>query len=74
VDRPGKGCWPAPQFNVGLLQRPGAIRSGTEMPLIDGGAFDWLQKLATDRRAVFIASGTGAQLMALRFRSGQPPP
>jgi len=47
---------------------------GAEMPLIDGGAFDWLQKLAADRRAVLIASGVGAQLMALRFRTGQPPP
>jgi hypothetical protein len=42
---------------------------GAEIPLIDGGAFDWLQKLAVDRRAVFIASGAGAQLMALRFRN-----
>jgi hypothetical protein len=42
---------------------------GTELPLIDGGAFDWLTKLASNRRAVYIASGAGAQLIAARFRS-----
>lgn len=41
---------------------------GSEVPLADGGTFDWLTKLASNRRAVFVASGTGAQLMALRFR------
>ena len=42
---------------------------GSEVPLVDGGAFDWLAKLAENRRAAYIASGTGAQLIALRFRS-----
>ncbi|HEY6077294.1 MAG TPA: hypothetical protein VIW29_00730 [Polyangiaceae bacterium] len=40
---------------------------GVELPLIDGGAFDWLAKLTSSRRAVFVASGAGAQLIALRF-------
>jgi hypothetical protein len=43
-------------------------RDGAEVPLIDGGAFDWLAKLTTNRRNVFVASGMGAQLAALRFR------
>lgn len=43
---------------------------GSELPLIDGGAFDWLSKLTSNRRAVFVASGAGAQLIALRFASG----
>lgn len=38
---------------------------GTEMFLIDGGAFDWLVKLLANRRGVLIASGTGAQLLPL---------
>lgn len=38
-----------------------------ELPLIDGGSFDWLKKLNTNRRTVFIASGAGTQLLALRF-------
>jgi len=42
---------------------------GMPLPLIDGGAFDWLAKLASNRRAVYIASGAGAQLMAVRFRA-----
>jgi hypothetical protein len=42
---------------------------GTEVPLADGGVFDWLAKLTSNRRAVFVASGTGAQLIALRFRA-----
>jgi hypothetical protein len=42
---------------------------GSEVPLIDGGAFDWLATLAANRRAVFVATGTGAQLIAWRFRS-----
>ena len=46
---------------------------GAEIPLVDGGAFDWLAKLAANRRAVYIATGTGAQLIAWRFRrSGLP--
>jgi hypothetical protein len=43
---------------------------GSEVPLGDGGAFDWLARLAANRRAVYIASGAGAQLMAFRFRTG----
>jgi hypothetical protein len=42
---------------------------GTELPLVDGGAFDWLGRLAANRRAVFIATGTGSQLIASRFGS-----
>jgi hypothetical protein len=41
---------------------------GAEVPLADGGAFDWLARLLSNRRAVYIASGLGAQLVAVRFR------
>ena len=40
---------------------------GTAIPLIDGGTFDWLVKIASNRRAVYVATGVGAQLIALRF-------
>ena len=43
---------------------------GAEVPLVDGGAFYWLARLAANRRAVYVASGAGAQLMAFRFRVG----
>jgi len=41
---------------------------GSDVPLIDGGAFDWLAKLVSNRRAVYVATGAGSQLIALRFR------
>ena len=41
---------------------------GHEMPLIDGGAFDWIARLTSNRRAVYVASGLGTQLLALLFR------
>ena len=41
---------------------------GTTLPLVDGGTFDWVAKLTSNRRAIFVATGAGAQLMALRFR------
>jgi hypothetical protein len=41
---------------------------GREVPLGDGGTFDWLAKLASNRRAVFVASGMGAQLVTTVFR------
>jgi len=43
---------------------------GAEVPLIDGGSFDWLCQLGSNRRAVYVASGAGAQLIALRFKRG----
>jgi hypothetical protein len=44
---------------------------GTESPLIDGGTFDWLAKLTANRRAVFVATGAGSELIALRFLRGE---
>lgn len=41
---------------------------GTAIPLIDGGAFDWLHKLTANNRMVFVASGLGSQLAAFLFR------
>src|SRR5262249_31827238 len=42
---------------------------GEKVPLIDGGAFDWLARPISNRRAVYVASGAGSQLIALRFRT-----
>ena len=39
------------------------------VPLADGGAFDWLARLTSNRRAVYVASGVGSQLIALLFRA-----
>lgn len=42
--------------------------NGASVPLIDGGAFDWLAKLTSNRRLVFVASGMGSQLAPYLFR------
>jgi hypothetical protein len=38
------------------------------IPLIDGGAFDWLATLTANRKMAFVASGMGSQLAAVAFR------
>ena len=58
-----------PYYNKGLRFQIAARSSdGSEMPLIDGGAFDWVAKLMSNRRAVYVASGLGSQLVPLLFR------
>jgi hypothetical protein len=47
---------------------------GSQVPLVDGGAFDWVAKLSSNRRAVFVATGAGAQLIPIRFRAGERTP
>ena len=42
--------------------------SGEHMPLIDGGCFDWLRKLTSNDKLVFVASGLGSQLAAYVYR------
>ena len=37
---------------------------GSEIPMIDGGAFDWLRKLGSNSKLTFVASGMGSQLIA----------
>lgn len=39
-----------------------------DLPLIDGGAFDWVGRLASNRKLAFVASGMGTQLIAAMFR------
>jgi hypothetical protein len=41
---------------------------GSTLPLIDGGAFDWLRKLTSNSKRVYVASGMGSQLIATLFR------
>jgi hypothetical protein len=41
---------------------------GEDIPLIDGGAFNWLAKLASNRKLVFVASAIGSQLAAYLYR------
>ena len=44
-------------------------KTGDDIPLIDGGAFDWLHKLAANHKLVFVASAIGSQLAAYAYRT-----
>jgi hypothetical protein len=58
-----------PYYNRGLrFQIAARSVEGVEIPLIDGGAFDWVGRLLSNRRAVYVASGLGSQLVPLMFR------
>jgi hypothetical protein len=55
-------------YSGGLRYRIWAIApDGEELPIVDGGSFDWLSQLTSNRRAVFMGSGLGSQMIALRF-------
>jgi hypothetical protein len=41
---------------------------GQFIPLIDGGAFDWLRQLTANHRMVYVASAMGSQLAAFMVR------
>jgi hypothetical protein len=42
--------------------------AGDGIPSIDGGAFDWVGKLTSNRKHIFVASALGTQLAAYLFR------
>ncbi|HEY7288450.1 MAG TPA: hypothetical protein VH583_01345 [Vicinamibacterales bacterium] len=75
-DRIASACgWPDvarrvlehPYYNGLRYQISARSTDGEELPLIDGGAFDWVARLTSNRRAVFVASGLGSQVVAMRF-------
>jgi hypothetical protein len=58
-----------PYYSGGIRYQLGVTApNGAELPLFDGGTFDWVAKLASNRRAVYVASGGGSQLIGLLFR------
>jgi hypothetical protein len=58
-----------PYYNRGLrFQVAARANDGTEILLGDGGAFDWVAKLTSNRRAVYVASALGSQRVPLMFR------
>jgi len=58
-----------PYYNKGLRFQISARSSeGADTPLVDGGAFDWVARLMSNRRAVYVTSGLGSQLVPLMFR------
>ena len=50
------------------LRTPG----GAEIPMIDGGAFDWLRKLGSNSKLTFVASAMGTQFLAYTLRPRAP--
>jgi hypothetical protein len=42
--------------------------AGDDIPFIDGGAFDWMPKLTSNAKHLFVASGLGSQIAAYWFR------
>jgi hypothetical protein len=59
-----------PYYSAGLrYQLWVTAQDGIQLPLVDGGAFEWLQTLTSNQRAVYVASGLGAQLIPLQFRA-----
>jgi hypothetical protein len=63
------------RYQIWIAPPPSAADNGesAELPLADGGVFDWLTKLSSNRRAVFVASGAGTQLLATRFAPTESP-
>ena len=56
-------------YNGGLRFQIGARSAGgADVPLIDGGSFDWVGKLAANNRLAFVATGMGSQLAAYAYR------
>ena len=58
-----------PYYSGGLRYQISAGAGDTAFPLADGGAFDWVATLLSNRKAVYVASGFGSQLAAVRFRT-----
>lgn len=58
-----------PYYNQGVRFQIAARSSdGVEIQLIDGGAFDWVARLTSNRKAVYVASALGSQFVSLMFR------
>jgi hypothetical protein len=64
-----RGLLEHPYYSQGLrFQISARSNDGGAVPLIDGGAFDWVAKLLSNRKAVYVASAIGSQLIPLAFR------
>jgi hypothetical protein len=64
-----RGVLEHPYYNRGVrFQIAARSDDGTEIPLVDGGAFDWVARLTSNRRAAYVATGLGSQLLPLIFR------
>jgi hypothetical protein len=60
----------AHEYYDGLRFQIDVGKAASGIPLIDGGSFDWLSTLSSNRKMTFVASGMGSQLAAVAFRRG----
>jgi hypothetical protein len=64
-----RGVLEHPYYSAGLRYMLWVTApDGTELPIGDGGAFDWLATLTGSPSHVYMASGLGSQLAAYAFR------
>jgi hypothetical protein len=69
IGRPAsRGVLEHPYYHGVRFQIAAQSSEGVEIPLIDGGTFDWVARLTSNRRAKYITSAIGSQLVALLFR------
>lgn len=61
------GYYDGLRFMIGV-----ALPQASSLPLVDGGAFEWLRKLGANDKLVFVASGFGSQLAAFACRRSTP--
>jgi hypothetical protein len=54
-------------YDGGLRFMLNLVGDTAPIPLIDGGAFGWVGRLANNRRFLYVASGFGLQLVPLLF-------
>jgi hypothetical protein len=64
----GRGLLEHAYYDGLRFQIAARSNEGIEIPLVDGGTFDWVAKLTSNRRAIYVASGLGSQLVATLFR------
>ena len=63
-----RGVLDHPYYDGLRFQIAARSTDGVDMPIIDGGAFDWVARLASNHKAVFVATGAGSQIIPLLFR------
>ena len=59
-------------YSGGLRYQISVGAPDQECPIADGGAFDWVATLLSNRKAVYVASGFGSQLAAVLFQARPP--
>ncbi len=62
-----RGTFDKPYYDGLRITISARAPDGEDKPLIDGGAFNWLATLTSNRKLVLVASALGTQLVPARF-------